>query len=91
MGWELSCGTRSTPTIAGGLLYHLSGIGNLICLEVNSGEVVWSINILEQFNGRNINWGLAESPLVFGDRVICTPGGEDVSMVALDRMTGTVV
>ena len=84
-------GTRSTPTITDGLLYHLSGIGNLICLKADSGEVLWSVNILEEFNGRNIMWGLAESPLVIGDRVICTPGGEDVSMVALDRMTGEVV
>ena len=84
-------GTRSTPTITDGQLYHMSGIGNLICLQADSGERVWSVNILEQFNGRNITWGLAESPLVIGDQVICTPGGENVSMVALDRMTGEVV
>ncbi len=90
--WDRSYpGTRSTPTITDGLLYHLSGIGNLICLEADRGDVVWSVNILEQFNGRNITWGLAESPLVVGDRVICTPGGENVSMVVLDRMTGKVV
>lgn len=90
--WDRSYpGTRSTPTIVDGLLYHESGIGNLVCLAADSGEVVWSVNILEQFGGRNIIWGLAESPLVIGDKVICTPGGEDVSMVALDRKTGNVV
>jgi len=83
-------GTRSTPTIAHGLLYHLSGIGNLVCLEADSGEVVWSANILEEFGGRNITWGLAESPLVVGDKVICTPGGKHVRTVALDRKTGEV-
>jgi outer membrane protein assembly factor BamB len=89
--WERSYpGTRSTPTVTDGLLYHLSGIGNLICLEADGGEVVWSTNILEKFGGRNIAWGLAESPLVIGDRVICTPGGDNVSMVALDRKTGQV-
>ena len=36
-------------------------------------------------------WGLAESPLVIGDKVICTPGGETISMVALDRKTGKVI
>jgi outer membrane protein assembly factor BamB len=83
-------GTRSTPTIADGLLYHLSGIGNLVCLKADSGEAVWSTNILEEFDGRNITWGLAESPLIVGDKVICTPGGKNVSMVALDRKTGKV-
>jgi len=84
-------GTRSTPTITGGLLYHLSGIGNLICLKADNGDVVWSTNNLEKFGGRVPTWGLAESPLVIGDKVICTPGGENVSMVALDRKTGKVV
>jgi hypothetical protein len=83
-------GTRSTPTITDGLLYHLSGIGNLLCLQASSGELVWSVNILEEFNGRTPFWGLAESPFVVGDRVICTPGGKEVSMVALDRKTGKV-
>jgi len=91
--WEGSYpGTRSTPTITeDGLLYHESGIGNLACFEADSGELVWSTNILEEFDGRNIIWGLAESPLVIGDNVICTPGGKEVSMVALDRKTGKVV
>jgi len=89
--WEKSYpGTRSTPTIVDGVLYHLSGIGNLACLKVDSGDELWSIDTLERFGGRNIRWGLAESPLVMGDRVICTPGGEEVSMVALDRKTGKV-
>ena len=90
--WDKSYpGTRSTPTIADGLLYHLSGIGSLVCLEADDGEVVWSTDILGRFGGRNIMWGLAESPLVFDDKVVCTPGGKEVSMVALDRKTGKVV
>jgi len=84
-------GTRSTPTIANGLLYHLSGIGNLICLKADSGDVVWTVNTVEKFGGRNIKWGLAESPLVIGDMVICTPGGTNVSMVALEKRTGEVL
>ncbi len=90
--WDRSYpGTRSTPTITDGLLYHLSGIGNLACLKADDGATVWSVNILDRFDGRNIRWGLAESPLVVGDHVVCTPGGEQVSMVALDRRTGKVV
>ena len=84
-------GTRSTPTIVDGMLYHLSGIGNLVCLEAKDGTPVWSANILERFRGRTIMWGLSESPLVFDDKVICTPGGGEVSMAALDRKTGEVV
>jgi len=84
-------GTRSTPTIADGMLYHLSGLGSLVCLNARDGEPVWSVDIMSRFGGRNIIWGLAESPLVFDDKVVCTPGGKDVSMVALDRKTGKVI
>ena len=84
-------GTRSTPTIVDGLLYHLSGIGNLACLKAEDGEPVWSADIMARFGGRNIMWGLAESPLVVDDKVVCTPGGEKVSMVALDRKTGKTI
>jgi outer membrane protein assembly factor BamB len=90
--WKKSYpGTRSTPTIVDGMLYHLSGIGNLVCLKANDGSPVWSVDIMKRFGGRNIMWGLAESPLVFDDKVICTPGGKSISMVALDRKTGKVV
>jgi outer membrane protein assembly factor BamB len=53
--------------------------------------VIWSVDIFGRFDGRNITWGLAESPLVVGDQVICTPGGKVVSMAALDRMTGETI
>ncbi|MDP7290119.1 MAG: PQQ-binding-like beta-propeller repeat protein [Phycisphaerae bacterium] len=90
--WKKSYpGTRSTPTVVGDVLYHLSGIGNIACLKAENGEIVWSIDIMKKFGGRNIIWGLAESPLVIGDMVICTPGGTDISMVALNRKTGDLI
>ncbi|MFO0927291.1 MAG: PQQ-binding-like beta-propeller repeat protein [Gemmataceae bacterium] len=33
-------------------------------------------------------WQFAESPLIDGDNLICTPGGPKATMVALDRKTG---
>jgi len=81
-------GSRSTPTVAGGRLYHINGYGNLVCLDAKTGEPVWAVNFMERFAGREIQWGVAESPLVDGRNVICCPGGEDVFMAALDRDTG---
>ena len=84
-------GARGTPTIDGTRLYHENADGDAVCLEAKTGKKVWGLNILKTFGGRNIKWGLAESVLVDGDRVICTPGGEKVSMVALDKKTGKTV
>jgi outer membrane protein assembly factor BamB len=81
-------GARSTPTVADGKLYNLSGTGNLICIDAKTGSTLWGLNILEEFGGRMIKWGISESPLVDGDNVICFPGGQEIGMVALDEDTG---
>jgi outer membrane protein assembly factor BamB len=84
-------GTRSTPTIEDGRLYHENADGNVVCLDAKTGKSIWSVNILKKFNGRNIRWGLAESLLIDGNNVICTPGGKSAGIVALDKMTGETV
>jgi outer membrane protein assembly factor BamB len=85
---QASPGTRSTPTIEQGRLYHENAVGDVVCLDAQSGKLIWSRNILREFNGRNIEWGLSESLLIDGDHVICTPGGEEAGVVALDKLTG---
>ena len=56
-------------------LYVLTENGDLACLRVQDGTVVWQRNILKDFGGRNIPWLISESPLVDGNQVIVTPGG----------------
>ena len=84
-------GPRGTPTIDEDRLYALGANGDLACLTIEDGSVVWSTNILEQFEGSNITWGISESVLIDGDHVICTPGGTQATMAALDKQTGEVV
>lgn len=84
-------GTRGTPTTDGDRLYHESALGDLTCYNAKSGQRIWSVNILKEFDGENIQWGLAESVLIDGDRVICCPGGNKASVAALDKMTGKTV
>jgi outer membrane protein assembly factor BamB len=84
-------GTRGTPTIDAGRLYHLNADGDVVCLEARSGRWLWGTNILERFDGRNPTWGLAESLLVDQDRVICTPGGTEIGLAALDKHAGKTV
>lgn len=84
-------GPRGTPTIDGDRMYVLSEAGNLLCLMTGNGTTLWQRNILRDFNGRNIQWLISESPLVDGDRVIVTPGGRGATIVALDKMTGRTI
>jgi outer membrane protein assembly factor BamB len=91
-GWTGSFpGTRATPTVDGARVYHESPLGNVICLNAKSGEKIWELNILEEFEGENIIWALSESLIVDGNHLICCPFGKKASVVALDKMTGKVV
>lgn len=84
-------GPRGTPTVDADLVYVLTENGDLGCLRVQNGSVVWQRNILKDFSGRNPQWLISESPLVDGNNLIVTPGGRNAGMVALDKMTGKTV
>jgi len=84
-------GVRSTPTIDGDRLYLLSALGSVYCIDPAKGEIRWEVNIIERFKAENNQWNLAESLLVDGDRVICTPGGPDAGVAALNKLTGETV
>jgi outer membrane protein assembly factor BamB len=84
-------GPRGTPTIDGDRLYAMAADGTLVCLDTASGKRVWGMNVLERFGGKSPNWGITESPLVDGDRLIVTPGGPGASVVALAKTSGELV
>ena len=83
-------GPRSTPTIDGERAYLTSGPGVVYCLDAAAGKKLWEANILERFGGKNAQWHLAESLLIDGDRLICTPGGS-AGVAALNKMTGETI
>jgi outer membrane protein assembly factor BamB len=84
-------GPRGTPTVEGDRLYALGGNGDLSCLDVRTGKSIWAMNILQKFGGENISWGISESPLVVGDRLLVNAGGRNASIVALNKKDGTVI
>ena len=81
-------GPRGTPTIDDDRVYALGATGDLICVGANKGEVVWHKNILTEYGGNNIVWGMSESVLIDGKNVICCPGGKEATIVAIDKMSG---
>ena len=84
-------GSRTTPTIDGDRIYIMSAHGRIACFERSSGALVWKVDTLEKFAGKNIRWGISECVLIHGDRVFCTPGGKDATMVALNKHTGETI
>ncbi len=84
--WQSS---RSTPTADGALVYAMTADGELVCCETATGAIVWRKNLKSDFGGKKADsWGYSESVLIDGDHLICTPGGEQSTVVALDKRTG---
>ncbi len=81
-------GARSTPVVAGDLLYIYSGHGVLTCMDSGSGNVKWRKDAFHDFDGENIRWGVTETVVLDGDKVYFTPGGKRDNVVALNRFTG---
>ncbi len=84
-------GPGCTPAVAGDRLYVIGMGGRVVCLTADDGEIVWERSLTEDFGGTLPMWSYRESPLVDGDNVICTPGGPETVMVALDKMSGETV
>ncbi len=85
-------GPRCTPTIDGKNLYAIGPHGDLLCLDAKSGTPRWQKNFKADFDGQMMShWGFSESPLVDGNRLICTPGGKDTAIVALDKHSGNEI
>jgi outer membrane protein assembly factor BamB len=82
---------RSTPTVNGNLLYALGSDGDLVCFEAANGNEKWRKNLQSDFGGRYGEWAYAESPLVDGGALICTPGNSNAMMVALNKTNGNVI
>jgi outer membrane protein assembly factor BamB len=82
---------RTTPTVDGEQVFVISGMGKVVCIDVFSGQIKWSVDSIDDFDGEIHRYGIAESPLVFDNKIICSPGGRNASVVALDKNSGELI
>jgi outer membrane protein assembly factor BamB len=81
-------GPRCTPTVDGDRVYTVGAMGDLRCLNAESGSLVWSKSFAKDYGAETPIWGYAGHPLVYGDQVICLVGGKDALVVSFDKKTG---
>ncbi|MDR0436674.1 MAG: PQQ-binding-like beta-propeller repeat protein [Bacteroidales bacterium] len=84
-------GARSTINVNDGKLYIYSSLGQLHCLDEETLNLIWKKDILNDFDGKNLTWGMTESPLIVDDKVFITPGGKTYNFVALNKHTGELI
>jgi outer membrane protein assembly factor BamB len=81
----------STPTVDGELVFAVGPQGDIVCVQAADGKLVWQKSFTKDFGGSVPTWKYCESPLVDGDKLICTPGGKDATLVALNKKTGETI
>ncbi len=82
-------GPRATPTVDGNRVYVVGATGRLFCFDVNTGEVLWQKDYVEDYGTSVPTWGVSSAPLVDGNRLITLVGGEpDALVVAFNKQTG---
>ncbi len=86
--------SRCTPTVYKNKVYAMTVYGDIACIDSKSGNIDWKMQAFEKFGSKGYDaaaHGIAESPLVIDDKVIFTPGGDNTTMVALNRLNGNTI
>ncbi|MFN0055398.1 MAG: PQQ-binding-like beta-propeller repeat protein [Planctomycetales bacterium] len=93
--WATKIGGGSTeagtPTVDGDRVYAVGPMGDLVCLQAADGRELWRKSFTTEFGGSVPTWKYCESPLIDGDKLICTPGSADATLVALNKKTGDLL
>jgi outer membrane protein assembly factor BamB len=90
--WEQSYPeSRCTPVVDGERVYVSSGFGDLACINGISGEIIWQVKASEVYGGTYGSWGIAESPLIDGEKLYFTTGGPNTTTIALNKNTGDLI
>jgi outer membrane protein assembly factor BamB len=84
-------GARSTPTAVDDLVYSCSGRGRIICCDIATGSVRWTVDMIRDLGGYENEFGIAESLLTDQENVYCYPGGTTHNITVLNRFTGKTV
>ena len=84
-------GSRTSPVIMEGKLYMYTGNGIIQCMDAETGDKLWSKDVMNDLDGRNIRWGVTETLVIDGDILYCTPGGVVNNVIALNRNNGDLI
>lgn len=83
--------TRCTPTIENNRIYLVSGMGQVVCVDAKSGKLIWTVDAQTEYKGEPHKWGIAESVAISDRAVFYVTGGDETSVIALDKLDGRLL
>ena len=88
---QYGSGPNATPLILEDRVITLGFDGALNAMELRTGRLLWSLNLVSDLGGQILDFGNASSPIPYGDAVIVLVGGTTQAVVALDPADGSVI
>ena len=79
---------RATPAFDGERLYVAGMKDVLVCLEAETGQILWKRDFVAETGSQLPKFGFASSPIVVGDHIFVQAGA---SFAKLDKFTGRLV
>src|SRR5438128_9180601 len=79
------------PQIVGDLLLSVGATGKLHALKAQTGELVWSRNLYQEFEGTRLQFGYSSHPLPYGNVLVVAVGGKSKAVAAIDQNSGRTV
>ena len=89
--FSYAVGPRATPTVDGDRVYVAGAAGALLCLSVETGEIIWQKDFIKDYDSQIPTFGITSAPIVEGDHLITAVGAEDGLVMAFDKRTGEEV
>lgn len=83
--------TRCTPTIENNRIFLVSGMGQMGCVDAVTGKLIWTVDVNTDYKGKPHQWGIAESVAISENAVFYVTGGDETSVVALDKTNGKLI
>ncbi len=85
-------GPRCTPLLTSNRCITFGAEGQLVCLELATGKLVWQRDTAKDWAVPEAFFGVGSTPLLEGDKLIVMVGGQpDAGVVALDVTTGRTI
>tara|TARA_B100000212_G_scaffold339077_1_gene316789 strand:+ start:9049 stop:10380 length:1332 start_codon:yes stop_codon:yes gene_type:complete len=81
---------RSGPVIHGELVFTVGVRGDLICFELETGNVVWRRNLDEAYGPAPLFFGRGSCPVVHGEQLIVNVGGQ-MCVASFHKRTGKLI
>lgn len=93
MDKQFGLGPNATPLIVGDRIVSVGIDGQLRCLDLATGTLIWKHDLPAEFGRRKRveEYGYSNSPLVYNNMIIVQVGGDDHSVIAFDPSNGSTM